>query len=38
MPEANRQITQAEAIREAMEHAMAEDERVILIGEGVPDP
>jgi pyruvate dehydrogenase E1 component beta subunit len=38
MPEAKRIITQAEAIREALEQAMAEDERVILIGEGVPDP
>lgn len=39
MPELNsRQITQAEAIREALEQAMAEDDRVILIGEGVPDP
>lgn len=38
MPEATRKITQAEAIREALEQAMAEDERVILIGEGVPDP
>jgi pyruvate dehydrogenase E1 component beta subunit len=34
----SRQITQAEAIREALEQAMLEDERVILIGEGVPDP
>lgn len=38
MPDATRQITQAEAIREALEQAMAEDDRVILIGEGVPDP
>ena len=38
MPESSRQITQAEAIREALEQAMAEDDRVILIGEGVPDP
>jgi pyruvate dehydrogenase E1 component beta subunit len=39
MPEANtRQTTQAEAIREALEQAMTEDDRVILIGEGVPDP
>lgn len=38
MHEASRKITQAEAIREALEQAMAEDERVILIGEGVPDP
>ncbi len=38
MLETTRQITQAEAIREALEQAMDEDERVILIGEGVPDP
>ena len=38
MPDATRQITQAEAIREALEQAMAENDRVILIGEGVPDP
>lgn len=38
MLETTREITQAEAIREALEQAMAEDERVILIGEGVPDP
>ncbi|WP_054775080.1 alpha-ketoacid dehydrogenase subunit beta, partial [Methylogaea oryzae] len=38
MPEAGRQLTQIEAIREALEQAMAEDERVILVGEGVPDP
>lgn len=38
MPEASRQISQAEAIREALEQAMAEDERVIVVGEGVPDP
>jgi len=38
MPETIRKITQAEAIREALEQAMTEDERVILIGEGVPDP
>lgn len=38
MPETTRKIIQAEAIREALEQAMAEDERVILIGEGVPDP
>lgn len=38
MPEIIRKITQAEAIREALEQAMAEDDRVILIGEGVPDP
>lgn len=38
MVEGRREITQAEAIREATEQAMAEDGRVILIGEGVPDP
>lgn len=38
MPETTRKITQAEAIREALEQAMLEDDRVILIGEGVPDP
>lgn len=38
MPETTRRITQAEAIREVLEQAMTEDERVILIGEGVPDP
>ncbi len=38
MTEKMRQITQAEAIREALEQAMSEDDRVILIGEGVPDP
>lgn len=38
MPDMKRQITQAEAIREALAQAMEEDERVIVIGEGVPDP
>lgn len=38
MRDETRQISQAEAIREALEQAMAEDERVILVGEGVPDP
>lgn len=33
-----RRISQAEAIREALFQAMAADPRVILIGEGVPDP
>lgn len=33
-----RKLSQAEAIREALEQAMSEDERVILVGEGVPDP
>lgn len=38
MRKAESQITQAEAIREALEQAMDEDDRVILVGEGVPDP
>lgn len=38
MAEVSRRITQAEAIREALDQAMALDERVILVGEGVPDP
>lgn len=38
MRDVNCQISQSEAIREALEQAMAEDERVILLGEGVPDP
>lgn len=33
-----RRISQAEAIREALQQAMEEDDRVIVIGEGVPDP
>ncbi len=33
-----RKLSQAEAIREALEQAMSEDERVILVGEGVPGP
>lgn len=33
-----RHLTQAQAIREAQEQAMREDRRVILVGEGVPDP
>lgn len=37
-PAAVRQITFVEAIREALELSMAKDERVIVIGEGVPDP
>lgn len=36
--EVKRPITQAQALREGLEVAMAEDERVIVIGEGVPDP
>jgi pyruvate dehydrogenase E1 component beta subunit len=38
MPETARQLTQAEAIREALDQSLAEDERVIIVGEGVPDP
>lgn len=38
MLDCTRRITQGEAIREALEQAMAEDARVIVIGEGVPDP
>jgi pyruvate/2-oxoglutarate/acetoin dehydrogenase E1 component len=38
MSETARQLTQAQAIREAQIQAMQEDERVILVGEGVPDP
>lgn len=38
MPSALRKLTQAEAIREAHFQAMEMDSRVILIGEGVPDP
>lgn len=34
----SRQLTQADAIREALEQALQEDERVIVVGEGVPDP
>ncbi|MFH1353965.1 MAG: alpha-ketoacid dehydrogenase subunit beta [bacterium] len=33
-----REITCAEAIREAMDQAMAADDRVFIIGEGTPDP
>lgn len=33
-----RQISYVEAIREALDQSMAQDNRVILIGEGVPDP
>lgn len=32
------EITFAQAVREGLDQAMAEDPRVILIGEGVPDP
>ncbi len=32
------QISYIEAIREALDQSMAQDERVIVIGEGVPDP
>jgi len=39
MPEAGiRRITFGEAVREGLDQSMARDERVILIGEGVPDP
>ena len=39
MPADNgRLLTQAAAIREALAQAMARDERVIVVGEGVPDP
>lgn len=31
-------LTGAEAIREAIDQAMADDERLMVIGEGVPDP
>ena len=34
----SRQISYVEAIREALDQSMAQDERVIVIGEGVPDP
>lgn len=33
-----RQISYVEAIREALDQSMAQDDRVIVIGEGVPDP
>lgn len=33
-----RQISYVDAIREALDQSMAQDERVIVIGEGVPDP
>lgn len=33
-----RQISYVDAIQEALDQSMAKDERVILIGEGVPDP
>ena len=33
-----RQITYVEAIREALDQSMTQDDRVIVIGEGVPDP
>ena len=33
-----RQISYIEAIREALDQSMAQDDRVIVIGEGVPDP
>ena len=34
----SRQISYIEAIREALDQSMERDERVIVIGEGVPDP
>jgi pyruvate dehydrogenase E1 component beta subunit len=33
-----RQISYVEAIREALDQSMAQDDQVIVIGEGVPDP
>jgi len=33
-----REISYIEAIREALDQSMAQDDRVIVIGEGVPDP
>jgi pyruvate/2-oxoglutarate/acetoin dehydrogenase E1 component len=38
MPEAGRSLTFAEAIREGLDQCMDKDSRVIVIGEGVPDP
>jgi pyruvate dehydrogenase E1 component beta subunit len=39
MPETSlRRITFGEAVREGLDQSMARDERVIVIGEGVPDP
>lgn len=38
MPEKTKEITFAQAIREGLDCAMEADPRVILIGEGVPDP
>jgi pyruvate/2-oxoglutarate/acetoin dehydrogenase E1 component len=38
MPDTQRQISFAAAIREGLDQAMQQDARVILIGEGVPDP
>jgi pyruvate dehydrogenase E1 component beta subunit len=39
MPKAlSRQLTYVEAIREALDQSLQRDERVIVIGEGVPDP
>lgn len=34
----SRQISYVDAIREALDQSMAQDDRVIVIGEGVPDP
>lgn len=40
MPSSNkiREISYVEAIREALDQSMENDDRVVLIGEGVPDP
>jgi pyruvate dehydrogenase E1 component beta subunit len=38
MPEPGRSITFAEAVREGLDQCMENDSRVIVIGEGVPDP
>ena len=37
-PDEGRILTQVEAIHEALDTSMDLDERVIIIGEGVPDP
>lgn len=38
MPDIIRQLTFVDALREGLDQAMAQDSRVIVIGEGVPDP
>lgn len=38
MPDRERQVTFAQALREGLDQAMERDPAVILIGEGVPDP